>query len=83
MESLTFPCEFPIKLFVKTPLDDFSQQLTNLLQAMGHTNPSIQRRASRSARYLALTVTIEAQSKAELDQVYQWLSQHERVIMAL
>ena len=40
-------------------------------------------RASRGGRYLAVTVTVRAQSRDQLDDIYRALSAHERVLFAL
>jgi uncharacterized protein len=40
-------------------------------------------RASKAHKYLSLTCTIHAQSKAQLDALYQELCDHPRVVMVL
>lgn len=40
-------------------------------------------RESRGGKYLSVTVTIRATSKAQLDEIYMALSSHERVLMVL
>jgi len=40
-------------------------------------------RASSAGRYVSITVTIRASSQEQLDAIYQDLSAHEHVIMAL
>ena len=40
-------------------------------------------RPSRGGRWLAVTVTIEAQSRAQLDAIYQDLTAHASVLWAL
>jgi hypothetical protein len=40
-------------------------------------------RSSKNARYLSLTVTINARSREQLDALYSELSKHPMVIMVL
>jgi putative lipoic acid-binding regulatory protein len=40
-------------------------------------------RSSRGGRYLAVTVHLRAQSRAQLDRIYEDLSAHKRVLAAL
>jgi putative lipoic acid-binding regulatory protein len=44
---------------------------------------AVSTRLSRGGRYLAVTVTIQARSRAQLDRIYQALTDHDSVIMAL
>ena len=47
-------------------------------------NPSsIEMRSSKNARYLSLTVTINARSREQLDALYSELSRHPMVMMVL
>jgi len=83
-ELLTFPCEFPIKVvglfddqFEITVLDIIRRHFPDLSET------SISSRGSKDGKYLALTITVNALSKQQLDQAYIELSEHEHVIMAL
>lgn len=44
---------------------------------------AVKTRASKGGKYLAITVTVMAQSQAQLDQIYIELSSHKLVTMAL
>jgi putative lipoic acid-binding regulatory protein len=44
---------------------------------------ALEMRASRNARFLALTVTITARSQAQLDALYRELCAHPLVMMVL
>ena len=44
---------------------------------------TIEMRPSKNARYLSITVTINARSREQLDALYLELSKHPRVIMVL
>lgn len=80
---LEFPCEFPIKAFGEG--DDFAALIAALVGAhVPGLDPARVRVArSRSGRWLAVTVTVTAQSRAQLDAIYRDLSAHARVKMAL
>ena len=81
---LEFPCEFPVKAM---GLDEegFEALVTGIILAhaemsAGQTVTTI---PSSSGKYLSVTVTIEAVSKAQLDRIYQDLTDCEQVLVAL
>ncbi len=81
---LEFPCQFPIKAMGKWQ-DDFDLLVVEIVRRHVpdlHEN-AVHTRPSKGDKWLAVTVTIEAQSKAQLDAIYQDLTDHERVVMAL
>jgi len=81
---LTFPCRFPIKAMGRHDAA-FTELITAIVSR--HAGPvssdKVQVNASNGGRYLAVTVTIEAQSRAQLDAIYLELTAHEAVLMAL
>jgi putative lipoic acid-binding regulatory protein len=79
-----FPCRFPIKV-LGNRTDDFPDLVIEIVSRhVGDLSPeSVTHRASRTGKYLAVTVTIEALSQEQLDGVYRDLSSHQRIIMAL
>lgn len=83
-ELLRFPCEFPIKVMGR---DSESFRSLTLAIVERHAGPlpagSIAERNSRQRRFLALTYTIRAESKAQLDRIYQDLSDSGVVLVAL
>jgi putative lipoic acid-binding regulatory protein len=81
---LHFPCEFSVKIFGAATeqfeaavLDIFHQHVPDLHES------AIRKRPSKDGKYLAFTITINAQSKAELDEIYQDLTSCPHVLMAL
>ena len=81
---LDFPCDFPIKAFGKhnEEFDDFvvalvRRHVPDLGEGAVTTN------ASKKGKFLCVTVTIRATSKAQIDAIYMELTGHERVVMAL
>jgi len=82
---LEFPCAFTIKAFGKaTPeyetavLEIVKKHANDLL-----TEGSVRQRYSKDNNYLALSITIQAQSKQQLDDIYQDLTKEPLVTMAL
>lgn len=84
---LEFPCEFPIKAFGRG--DDgpeaFVEVVYELVSAHVENLSREQLRLNTSSkgRFVAVTVTITAQSQTQLDNIYQSLSNHEQVVMSL
>ncbi len=83
---IEFPCQFPIKAMgYATTLDDFKQIVIAIVQSHFPEleEHHVTSRPSKKGKYLAVTATIEASSQAQLDAIYQDLSDCEHVIMAL
>ena len=51
--------------------------------ATGFDGSGVRVRASSGGKWLAVTVTIEAQSRAQLDAIYDTLTAHDKVLMRL
>jgi len=79
-----FPCEFPIKVMGR---DSESFRSLTLAIVERHAGPlaagSISERQSSKGRFLALTYTIRAQSRAQLDRIYQELTDSGVVLVSL
>ncbi|MBA1148464.1 DUF493 domain-containing protein [Ectothiorhodospiraceae bacterium WFHF3C12] len=83
-QLLEFPCEFPIKAMGHADAD-FAEQVWSIVTRHAPETPTERLRTtpSRKGRFVSVTVTIEAQSRAQLDAIYQELNDHERVLMTL
>lgn len=81
---LRFPCEFPVKVMGSAE-PGFEALVVEIVRrhAPGLGESAVAVRGSRAGRYLAVTVTVQAQSQAQLDAIYRELSAHPRVLMAL
>lgn len=81
---LTFPCDFTIKVFGLAS-DEFERTVLGIIvqQAPKLAESAIQSRLSTQGKYMALSVTIQAESKEQLDNIYRGLSASPQVIMAL
>ncbi len=81
---LEFPCDFPIKMMGRdTP--EFRATVRELVEK--HTGPlddeSIQNSLSRNGRFVSVTITVSAESREQLDNIYREVTAHEDVLMAL
>ena len=84
-ESLfNFPCAFPIKA-MGWHADDFDALVVGIVRkhAPDLQDTTIEKRHSRGGRYISVTVTIQAQSREQLDNIYQELTADSRVLFAL
>ncbi len=80
----SFPCTFPIKAMGRADcgLDALLIEILSR-HAPGFDHATLKIRPSRGGKWIAVTVTIEAQSKFQLDAIYQELSAHPQVVWAL
>jgi uncharacterized protein len=79
-----FPCRYPIKALGPAG-EDF---LALVLEIVGRHAPDLDPtaasvRVSRGGKWHAVTVVIEAQSRAQVDAIYRDLTAHEQVVWAL
>lgn len=83
-EIMTFPCDFEVKAMGKDE-DDFEQLVLTIVRKLVPEIGDKARRTSnsKSGTYLSVTVGFEAQSKDQLDAVYQSLVDEPRVLYAL
>jgi len=81
---LEFPCAFPIKVMGRMQ-EDFAQTMLDIVlrHAPDFDAATVEMRTSSGGKYLSLTCTIRATSKAQLDALYRELSGHPLVSMAL
>jgi len=81
---LEFPCEFPIKAFGHAD-PELAQHVLDIIRRHAPETGAerLSLRSSKTGKYDAVTVTIMAQSKAQLDAIYLDLTASSTVIMAL
>ena len=81
---LQFPTDFPIKIMGEKR-EGFAHAMIELVQrhAPDFEAETIEMRASSSGKYLSITCTIRAISKAQLDALYREITAHPWVNMAL
>lgn len=81
---LQFPCKFPIKMMGR---DTVKFRETARMLVEKHTGPiddaAIRKALSRKGNFVSITITVNAQSQEQLDDIYRDVSSHEEVLMAL
>jgi putative lipoic acid-binding regulatory protein len=81
---LQFPTAFPIKVMGLTR-DGFAQAIVAVVRrhAPEFDPATVEMRTSSRGKYLSLTCTITATSRAQLDDLYRELTAHPMVVMVL
>lgn len=81
---LRFPCVFPIKVMGRHA-PDFETRVVAMIGAHVGAIPahSVRTRPSSQGRFLSVTVTIIAESRDQLDDIYRSLSASEHVLFVL
>ena len=81
---LEFPVDFPVKAMGRAG-EDFDATVVELVRrhAPGLHEDAVRVRASEGGRYISVTVTVRAESREQLDNIYRELTAHEQVLMAL
>ena len=79
-----FPCEYQIKAM---GLDDgrFHEVVIEIIRRHCDSvrEDSLSSRASRTGKYVSVSIVIEASSREQLDAIYEDLTTHEKVLMRL
>ena len=81
---LEFPCSIAIKAMGKAEAD-FDAHVTTLVRrhVSNLSEGAVRTRPSKKGNFLSVTVTIEAESREQLDKIYQDLTDDARILMAL
>jgi len=81
---MEFPCEFPIKA-IGYQHERFANSVLALVQrhCPSASTSSLTTRPSHQGRYLAVTITITADSRQQLDAIYMDLTACDDVLMAI
>ena len=72
--KITFPCEYPIKVLGRA-VDAFEPAVMTIFRqrAPGFPEERVVVKSSRNGTFHSITVTIEAQSEAQLRQIHEEL----------
>ncbi len=84
-ESLIeFPCNFPVKA-MGLACDDFDAIVVSIIRrhVADLNEGAVKSRPSKNGKYISVTVTFEATSRSQLDAIYQDLTDHPQILMAL
>ncbi len=81
---LEFPCKFLVKAMGRNApgYQELVEEIV-LTHAESYADEPVTTHASGAGKYLSVTVTIEALSKAQLDRIYQDLTDCGQVLVAL
>lgn len=81
---LAFPTEFPIKIMGRRESDFAQGVMAIVLRHSPNFDPAtMEMRPSKKGKYLGITVTIQAESRDQLDALYRELCDHSAVVMVL
>lgn len=82
---LKFPCELPVKVFGRND-DAFRGAALEIVrrhfEAFDEAE-GLSERTSRADRYLSLTITVRAESRAQIDALYRELTASGDILMVL
>lgn len=83
-ELIDFPTVFPVKVMGRHD-EQFQAHATAIVLQHTDGEPalSVESRESSNGRFLSVTVEITARSRAQLDAIYQSLTDDPKVLMAL
>lgn len=83
-DIMKFPCEFSLKVFgFNNP--EFEQIVLELVRVhcAESTRFAVNKNESKKGKYQSLTITFTAQSREQMDTIYQSLTDSEHVVMSL
>jgi len=83
-QLMHFPCDFALKVMGEN-IDNYPDYVLSVCQKHvdGITTSCVHTRPSRTGKFIAVTVQLVATSRAQLDNLYIELNQHELTKMAL
>ena len=81
---IEYPCRFPIKV-MGANADGFVRAVTEIARRFdpGFDAAEIELRPSSGSKYLGVTITVNATSREQLDELYRTLSTHPMVKVVL
>ena len=81
---MEFPCEFPIKMMGRDQ-ESFRKAAIELVEAHAGKvgEDAIATAASSKGNFVSITITINAESQQQLDDIYRALTAHEEILVAL
>ena len=83
-QGMTFPCRFAIRA-MGLDQDDFDALVVEIVRrhCPDIHEGAVTTKPSRNGKYVSVKVVIDAQSREQLDAIYDDLTAHERVLMRL
>jgi putative lipoic acid-binding regulatory protein len=81
---LEFPCAFPIKMMGRNAPEFYTTVRSLVEKHTGALDDSaIKTALSRNSRFISVTVTVNAKSQQQLDDIYREVTSNDDVLMAL
>lgn len=83
-DILQFPCEFPLKIIGRNE-DDFERFAFEFVRDFVPTlnQEMVSCRLSGEGKYISISMTFIAESREQVDAIYQAMTGHERILFAL
>ena len=83
-ELMQFPCDYGLKVF-GLESDHFEDHVLEILRQFCHDETcfKVNKNVSKKGKYQSLTVNFTAQSREQMDNIYQALKDSEHVVMSL
>ena len=83
-QLLEFPCSFPVKVMGRDQ-ECFRRIAVEIVarHAGKLAEDAVTESSSRKGNFLSITITIQAKSQDQLDKLYNDLSSHEEILVAL
>lgn len=85
MDSLLeFPCRIDVKVMGRAE-EDFAALVTELVRqhVPEVSDDAVRSRHSRNGNFVAVTISVHAQSREQMDALYRELTAHEKISIAL
>lgn len=82
--GMTFPCEFIVKAMgLSEP--DFAALVVEIIERHGPQvrDGAVSHRLSSNGKYVSVSVSFKADSRQQLDAIYDTLTAHDKVLMRL
>ena len=79
---LKFPTDLPVKVFGRNDAE-FRADVVAIVERHYGKAYTIAELPSKQAAYVSLTITVRAESRAQIDAVYRDFVANERILMAL
>lgn len=81
---IEYPCDFPIKV-MGAHVDGFAEAVVHVARQFdpGFDPGTLERRPSKTGKYLGLTITVRVTSRDQLDELYRTLTTHPMVKVVL
>ncbi|MEM6575531.1 MAG: DUF493 domain-containing protein [Pseudomonadota bacterium] len=81
--GLEFPCTYPIKAMGKSGAGLTEQVLEIVSRHVAVEDDAVRSRPSKGGKYESITVTVQVESREQLEAIYGELTRHDQVLWTL